>query len=250
MLTLTEFRPGLWLTELHLEPFDVRGAVVIGHERAVVWDTLSHPRDMQALQPLVQNKWLAVVYSHADWDHCWGTAGLPTRQVVIGHTVCHARFFDDVPTTLAEKQATQSAAWDEVALIPPTFTFQHDLTLDLGGVTLHLHHLPGHTPDCLVGFIPEWGILLAGDTIETPLPVVNEDSPLEAWIAALEQWEQTSAVQTVIPAHGRVGGRDLASHTRTYLHQLRTGTLGEPTAGLSEFYCATDSANRRYAQIR
>jgi len=41
-LVLKEFRPGLWLTEASLDDFEVRGAVIIGAERAVIWDSLSH----------------------------------------------------------------------------------------------------------------------------------------------------------------------------------------------------------------
>src|SRR4051794_19672829 len=79
MITLTEFRPGLWLTELALADFDVRGAVIIGQQRAVVWDTLSRPSDMTPVQALIGNQALSIVYSHADWDHVWGTAGQLTQ---------------------------------------------------------------------------------------------------------------------------------------------------------------------------
>ncbi|MBA3874498.1 MAG: hypothetical protein H0X30_35660, partial [Anaerolineae bacterium] len=46
-MKLSELRPNLWLTELNLDDFDVRGAVIIGENRVMVWDTLSHPRDMK-----------------------------------------------------------------------------------------------------------------------------------------------------------------------------------------------------------
>ncbi|RIK55767.1 hypothetical protein DCC62_31070 [candidate division KSB1 bacterium] len=74
MTILKKFRPGLWLTELHLDDFDVRGAVIIGEKSAVVWDSLSHPRDMQPVRVLLAQKDWQLVYSHADWDHVWGTA--------------------------------------------------------------------------------------------------------------------------------------------------------------------------------
>src|SRR5574341_371526 len=79
MTIINEFRPGLLLTEVHLDDFDVRGAVIIGDNRTVVWDSLSHPRDMQPVLPLLEQKHWALVYSHLDWDHIWGTAGLPFK---------------------------------------------------------------------------------------------------------------------------------------------------------------------------
>jgi hypothetical protein len=46
-MNLREFRPTLWLTELVLDDFDVRGAVIVGQERVLVWDTLSHLSTME-----------------------------------------------------------------------------------------------------------------------------------------------------------------------------------------------------------
>ena len=76
------------------------------------------------------------------------------------------------------------APWDEVLLIAPDTVFDEETTVDLGSMTLELHHLPGHTPDTIVGFVPERGLLLMGDTAETPFPVVPADSPL----ARLDRW--------------------------------------------------------------
>ncbi|MFN8490366.1 MAG: MBL fold metallo-hydrolase [Caldilineaceae bacterium] len=244
MLALQEFRPNLWLTELDLKDFAVRGAVIVGDQRAVVWDTLSHPRDMTPVLPLIGDKELVIVYTHADWDHVWGTAGLPyAAKTIIGQTQCLARFAADVPTKLQEMQAVEPGQWDEVELIAPTTTFQDELSLALGGVTLTLHYLPGHTEDCIVGFIPEWGVLLAGDTVETPLPVVPTDSPLDQWLAALEMWAQNPRVQTVIPAHGMIGGRELIERNIAYLHALREGRPPDVSGELDDFYRETHAAN-------
>lgn len=248
MSALIPHRPGLWLTELHLQEFDVRGAVIAGAERSVVWDTLSHPRDMAAVASLLSRHPYDVIYSHADWDHCWGTAGLSERRSVIGHAHCRQRFETEVPEELRQKQNAEPGKWEEVELIPPAQMLQESLSLDLGGLTLELHHLPGHTADCLAGFLPEWGILLAGDTIETPLPVVNEESPLEEWIAGLQRWANEARVHTVIPSHGEIGGRETIQHTIDYLQSLLRGAAGESLPGLAAFYRATHAENMRRAR--
>ena len=104
MTTPILHRPGLWLTELANEVIEVRGALVLGERAALVWDTLSHPRDMTSVQPLLAGKQIFIVYSHADWDHVWGTAGLSGAASIIGHHACASRFADptDVEATLAE----------------------------------------------------------------------------------------------------------------------------------------------------
>lgn len=244
MTKLNEFSQGLWLTELQLEEFDVRGAVITGSERTVVWDSLTHPRDMYAVYALVSGKHFEIVYSHADWDHIWGTAGLPDNWgQIIAHENSLKRFKDEVPAKLHEMRAKQPDQWKQVVLLEPTLTFKQELNLYLGGVTLHLHHLPGHTPDCLVGFIPQWGILLAGDTVETPFPVVYNGSPIEDWISALERWRDTPSLQTVIPAHGAPGGRELLQNNIKYLKNLLEGRNSDLPDELSDFYKETHQQN-------
>ena len=252
MVTLKAFRPGLWLTELALPDFHVRGAVIIGKQRAVVWDTLSHPRDMQPVQALIASQETiqetvpetVIVYTHADWDHVWGTAGLDYRErAIIGHAECLARFSTDVPLTLQKKQTAEPGAWDAVMLVAPNLIFEDEWPFDLGGITLTLYHLPGHTEDCLVGFMPEWGILLAGDTVETPFPVVPSDSPLDQWIAGLEKWAHDPRVQTVIPAHGPIGGQELIERNLAYLQAIREHRAIQVPDELDDFYRETHAAN-------
>jgi glyoxylase-like metal-dependent hydrolase (beta-lactamase superfamily II) len=232
-----------------LPDFDVRGAIIIGEQRAVIWDSLSHPRDMQMAQSLLSTKDWTLVYSHADWDHIWGTAGLFYQgKTIIGQVDCLARFSQEAPAELHEKRTTQLGIWEEVVLIPPTVTFQKTLSLNLGNLTLALQHLPGHTSDCIVGFIPEWGILLAGDTIETPFPVINADSPLEEWISALQDWERNDRVQHVIPSHGVIGGRELLRQNISYLQNLRNGAPINLPEKLDDFYRETHQNNLRNVQ--
>ena len=207
MAEITPLRPGHWTVEAHLHDFDVRGAVVAGSRRAVVWDTLARPRDMAGVAELVPDLPLTVVYSHGDWDHVWGTAGLgrPWEEVV-SHRIGLDRFGRELPAELEAMRAT--------------------------------------APDTLVGFVPEWGVLLAGDAVETPLPFLNEGSPLEAWAAALENWAGSGEVDTVIPSHGRTGGPELLSATAGYLRALMQGDdPALPDGELTPFYRETHTAN-------
>jgi glyoxylase-like metal-dependent hydrolase (beta-lactamase superfamily II) len=262
MTTLKEFRPGLLLTEARLDDFDVRGAVIIGDNYTLVWDSLSHPRDMQPVLPLLENKYGVLVYTHADWDHIWGTAGLHDHgKTIIAHWLSMPRFEEEAPGELREKQIAQPGTWDDVVLVPPTLTIEDEFELTLGNISVYLHHLPGHTLDCIVGFIPEWGILLAGDTVETPLPVINvadgaagatprgADSPIEKWIAGLLKWENDARVQHVIPAHGKIGGRELLRQNIDYLQKLLAGIPPNIPEELDDFYREIHEKNLRYTNF-
>ncbi len=205
--------------------FDVRGAIIVGAQRVLIWDTLSHPRDMAAVSQFLERQDLAdrrlmVVYSHADWDHVWGTGGLPAGVPIIAHASCRTRFDDDVPLYLAEFRSKTPGRWDEVTLVPPTITFADSLAIDLGGVTVELSNLPGHTEDCLVAFVPQWGVLLAGDTVETPFPLLDETLPVQPWIDRLAEWAGRADVETVIPCHGEFGGRELIEGNIAYLARI------------------------------
>ena len=249
MTGLREFNPHIWLNEIELEEFAVRSALIAGDERVVVWDTLSHPRDMQAFLPLIQNRELCIVYSHADWDHIWGTAGLPyPGRLIVGHSAGEKRFASDVPKTLQERLDGGLPGGYEIKLVKPNLTFQSEISIDLGSIRLNLHTLTGHTSDCIVAFIPKLGILLGGDTFETPFPVINEDSPLETWIAGLQRWADDPRVQTVIPAHGAIGGREIIRDNIRYLRNIREGVDIELPDGLTDFYRQTHQENLRYRE--
>lgn len=253
--SVRRLRPGLHLVETEVEDFDVRAAVIIGAERAVVWDTLAHPSQMSGVTGLLAGKArvagsaaaplpVTVVYSHADWDHAWGTSALGEVEDVVAHAHAARRFRGDVPAELESRCGREPGMWNDVRLVPPTVLFEREHLLDLGGVTLELRALPGHTPDCIVGFVPEWGVLLAGDTVETPLPVVNDGSAVSAWAAALEGWLADTRVVTVVPAHGPVGGRELLERNVRYLEALAAGDGPADLSGLPPFYRETHRRNR------
>lgn len=241
---LESLRPGVRIVELDLEDFTVRAVLVTHGRRAVVFDTLAHPAHMTPVAGLVEGRGVEVVYSHADWDHCWGTAGLGPVEAVVAQGDAALRFKDDVPRELAEKRRSDPA-YEDVILVPPDVTFQRRLDLFLDGVLLELHALPGHTPDSLVAFVPQWGLLLAGDAVEEPLPVVNDPALLDPWIDGLTTWAGDPRVTTVVPSHGRTGGREIIAESGAYLQGLREGRADAPGAlhALPPFYRDTHARN-------
>ena len=233
----------LWLTEVNLGDFKVRGVFIPGEERVVVWDTLSHPDDMKVFLPMLQGRELIIVYSHADWDHIWGTAGLPYgKAAILGHVECRKRFINEVPHVLAEKMVEDPNHWQAVQLLPPTTAFSQEYTVGLGGDSL-FNYLPGHTSDSIVGFLPKEGVLLAGDAVETPLPLVPAACDLVRWIEELHLWQKNPRVKTVIPAHGPIGGPELLARNIVYLEHLLAGREMDMPEPLNDFYRETHLAN-------
>lgn len=252
-------RPGLHLLEAEVDDFDVRAALVVGRDRVVVWDTLAHPAQMEGVLGLVaaaaesasrsapRRLPITVVYSHADWDHAWGTCALGDVEAVVAHARAEGRFRTDVPAELEARRSREPGAWDAVRLVPPTAVFERSHAVDVGGATLELHALPGHTLDCIVGFVPEWGVLLAGDTVETPLPVVNDGAAVGRWAEALARWHDDIRVTTLVPSHGPVGGPELLAGTLRYLEGLSAGRSPEDLPALPRFYRETHQRNLELA---
>lgn len=256
MAEVRPVRPGLWLVETRTEDFDVRSAVVAGRTGVVVWDTLTSPRDMAGVAELAPGLPISVVYSHGDWDHVWGTSGLgASPRAVIAHELCRTRFLEEIPETLSRMREDHPGVYDEVELVPPSRVMTGSSAMDLGGLTLELHELPGHTPDTMVGFIPEWNILLAGDAAEAPLPFLNPGSPVAEWVKGLETWmgrlkgdlapgeETPGHPPLVVPSHGETGGRELLSANVRYLRALLDGRDPGVPEGSSAFYRDTHAEN-------
>ena len=104
---LQEICRNLWLYEVAESDIVVRGALIVGERYAAVWDSLAHPDDVAAISTYLGNRPFYLVYSHADWDHCWGTAGFANLpECIVAHAECRRRFQHDVPATL-----TQYAIW-------------------------------------------------------------------------------------------------------------------------------------------
>lgn len=242
MTALKQFLPNLYLTELSLPEFDVRGAVIVSGDDALVWDTLSCPSDMRCLDALLANKNVHVVYSHADWDHCWGTAAL-TPCSITAHDECLKRFSSDVPAELAKFKESDNQKYSEVKLLPPTQTFKTSMTVELDGLAVELHYLPGHTLDCIVAYIPVWGILLAGDTLEEPLPVINDAKLVSSWCQKLKEWQAYPNLKQIIPSHGPISDSSLIQRNLDYFNMARRGESLPDAEKLSQFYAETHQAN-------
>lgn len=210
--------------------FPVQAAFVRGSRHRVVVDTLIRPADMLPFGGAT-----LVVYTHSDWDHCWGTAAFPGVPV-IGHNLTRQRLLNsEVTAYLAQRRQKEPDAFEGSAVVPPDITFEGRLSIDIGGLTLCLEHLPGHTADSIVVHVPELNLLLAGDALERPIPSLNEAGHIRAWARALRRWCQ-AGVTCVVPSHGRHGGPDLLQQNLDYIEALldRTGEFLQQGLSLTE----------------
>lgn len=218
-MQLETIQPGLVLLTRAMpgSSYPVAAVKLTGQHLSAVIDTMIGPADMAPF-----GRTDLVVYTHADWDHCWGTAAFPGAPI-IGHRLTRERLLAvEAAEDLAKKKAERPEAFESSAIIPPQVTFDGTMEVDLGGFSLQLHHLPGHCSDALLIYLPDHELVLAGDTAEVPVPYLNEFGQIRDWAAGLRRWER-AGVKRVIPSHGRPGGRELLAQTAEYIE----GTIGQ-----------------------
>jgi glyoxylase-like metal-dependent hydrolase (beta-lactamase superfamily II) len=161
-----------------------------------------------------------VVNTHHHHDHCfgnwvfrdaelWGHERCAARLIAHGETM-RADLIDDLPGGAGE--------WREVVITPPTVTFAHRATIDLGDRAVELRYLGrGHTDDDIVVTVPDVGVLFAGDLLENGAPPYFGDAfPLD-WPATIEALIALTA-GPVAAGHGEVADRAFAERS---LEELR-----------------------------
>jgi glyoxylase-like metal-dependent hydrolase (beta-lactamase superfamily II) len=159
--------------------------VVAGVRRTLWLDAGSserHTRELLAAAPSPD----FVALTHSDWDHVIGASALGCP--VIAHELTAAMLLrlaeadwsdEGLDARVAAGELEQWHVDDirvelpsprEVTIVRADIVFRERLDLDLGGVTVELHHLGGdHNPESTVMFVEPDRLLFLGDALyETP----------------------------------------------------------------------------------
>jgi glyoxylase-like metal-dependent hydrolase (beta-lactamase superfamily II) len=90
-------------------------------------------------------------------------------------------------------------------IIPPSITVEDGLTLHRGKRTIDIRHLGnGHTAADLVVQLPEEGIVIAGDLVVSPVPLIGDpQSHIADWGASLRKLLALRP-SLIVPGHGKV----------------------------------------------
>ncbi len=150
----------------------VTAGVVLTPDGAVLIDTLPFPDETREIIEYLKTEGPRgvvryVVNTHRHGDHTHGNYLFPQADI-IGHRLCRETLIKWGQESLEEARgATPQLA--EVQLRVPNITFEREMSLYLGGMTLELLYLPGHTIDGIGVYIRSQKILFSGDAM-MPLP--------------------------------------------------------------------------------
>lgn len=204
---------------------DVNAYIIITERYVVVFDTLLCPEDASAMVHMVKDqlpgRQLLVVNSHADWDHSWGNAYFTGEHAapIFAHDYCLTRMLSDEAREELLDFQRRYAIFQNVALVPPTMTFDQHFTILGGDLTIELIPAPGHHSDHIAAWIPELSLLLAFDAIEKPLPLLENTDAVPSMFATLERLLALQP-KRVLCSHGKSTSVALVKENLAYFREI------------------------------
>ena len=212
-------------------------ALVAGPD-AIVYDThtsLDHARAVRHHLASIGITTITVVLSHWHTDHIAGNEIFADCEIIANRLT--AKVLQDNLSKLENGDPPISP------VVMPTRVFEGQMTLDLGGRRIDLLQFDIHSADGTVLFLPETGILLAGDTLEDTITYVSEPLFISRHITELERLS-TLPITAILPDHGdreRIAsggyGMGLITANQRYLKRLleRIDDPGLENIPLAEF---------------
>ena len=153
-LYIREVRPDVWLMD---EAHEATGYLVVGREKACVIDTMNGYNDLYTAVRKITDKPLIVVNTHGHPDHIFGNIYFEEARMNPADSEL-ARMFTEDPEFL--KMCDEKGR-----KMPPFRDIHPGDVIDLGGRTLEVYGLPGHTPGGILLLLKEDRILFTGDSI-------------------------------------------------------------------------------------
>ncbi|MBI4757182.1 MAG: MBL fold metallo-hydrolase [Betaproteobacteria bacterium] len=196
----------------------------------VVFDTLGTPplaqRLVEAIRSVTDRPVVRVIVSHYHADHYYGLQVFKTLGAEIwAHRAGQAVLGSEAAAGRLAQRREVLAPWVDASFraLPADLWLEGDTDFTLGGMRFAVRHVgPAHAPEDLVLWLPEEGVLYAGDLVfKGRVPFVG-DADSRAWLAALERLLRL-APRVLVPGHGEHSvdaAADLAL-TRDYLAFLR-----------------------------
>ena len=153
-LYIREIRKGIWLMD---EAHEATGYLVAGEKRACMIDTMNGYTDLGAEVRKLTDKPVFVINTHGHPDHIFGNVYFEEAYMNPADGEM-ARMFTESPDYL-------EWAGENNWKMPPFREIRPGDVVDLGGRTLEVFPLPGHTPGGILLLLREDRILFSGDSV-------------------------------------------------------------------------------------
>lgn len=219
----------------------VTAGAVLTKDGIVLIDTLFYPDESRTIRDFLQDKLghrvRYVINTHYHADHTTGTCLFP-QATVISHALCRD-YLDDIGRSGLDQMKQQYPEFADIEIVLPNLII-YDGTLDIniGGKTLRMMQLPGHSADVIGVYVDNNSTLFASDTM-MPVPTVF-DGNFDDMITSMKKLLDYEP-ETIVQGHGEVilrGEIERAIQDNIdYLHMIRDEVAkivaaGKPTSAL------------------
>jgi len=217
-----------------------------------------------------RNDFAYLVLTHAAFDHTTGNQEF-SEAVIIGHDIVPSRmkvnvkrvheqggFFyrafqnakdrleDLTKGSLEEKEANEfitaytlllkELSSPDFILTPPDITFNDQLTLRLGDLTLHMvHNIPSYSDNDIITYIPELKLLNVGDVFNNDrLPWISRNTDIPKWLEIFKDFtDREGQIEHVIGGHsGLLTMTEVKEHLE-YVNDLYEGIKSAKADGMT-----------------
>ena len=225
---IIQITPSLWTAQSKF--YFTNSGIFLDDGEACLIDPGVFPDEIKSIRSFVNEKnshldWILLTHCH--WDHILGPEFFPGVK-----TITQAAYADNFNDRRKARISQQVTEWEEQEkinrekdfVIPvPAQTFDQNLSLKVGNLSLELIHAPGHAAEQMVIYQAESRILWAADMLsDIDIPYISHN--LAAYENTLEKLSKLE-FEILIPGHGQltmditeIRGRILAE--KNYLAEL------------------------------
>lgn len=205
--------------------------VVVGEALTLVIDTVATERRARALRSAVdgvsRSPRTLLLNTHHHGDHTFGNSHFP-NAVTLAHADLTA---EAAEAGLGLTQLWPDVEWGHIDLVPPQLTFVDGVDVYVDGRLVEIrHHGPAHTSNDAVAWLPEDGVLFAGDLVMSSVTPFVMFGSLSGLRRALRQLLDLRP-RVVVPGHGPVGGPELIEQNLRYLDRVAAAAAASDDAG-------------------
>lgn len=182
----------------------VTAGAILTKEGVILVDTLYFPEEARAVRDFIEKRLNQqvkyVINTHYHADHTTGTCLYP-HATVVSHALCR-QLLDSVGREGLEHTKAQATEFADINVVLPSIIVRKGtLDITVGGKTIRLVHLPGHSEDVIGVLELGHNILFASDTM-MPVPTFF-DGDYDDLISSLNVISSLNP-DAVVQGHGEV----------------------------------------------